>query len=72
MQHEPGTARQWADRARQAAAHASDPIQQQALRTVAAELDRADAALRAAYGYAEESGVAGLTQATRALQHTTA
>ncbi|MGW0956730.1 hypothetical protein [Streptomyces sp. NPDC002545] len=72
MQHEPGTARQWADRARQIAAHAGDPIQQQALRTVAAELDRADAALRAAYGYAEEAGVPALAEATRTLQHVTA
>ncbi|MFJ3248417.1 hypothetical protein [Streptomyces sp. NPDC086782] len=72
MQHEPGTVSQWAARARQIAAHVGDPVKQLALRAAAAELDRAAAALRDAHAYAEEAGAAVLTDATRALQHTTA
>ncbi|MFB7327384.1 hypothetical protein [Streptomyces sp. NPDC056190] len=72
MQHEPGTVSQWAARARQVAAHASDPVKQLALRTAAAELDRAAAALRDAHAYAEEAGTPVLVEATRALQHVTA
>ncbi|MFE4424386.1 hypothetical protein [Streptomyces sp. NPDC056817] len=72
MQHEPGTVSQWAARAHQIAAHAGDTVQQLALRTAAAELERAAAALRDAHAYAEEAGVPALVEATRALQHVTA